>query len=138
MLRIGGLALVVLVSLAPCARAQASDARAAHDLARGTTLTAGDIVVDSGAAPTPSLPLGWVTRRIVHTGELLHAPAIAPPQLVRAGTNVTISAATGAVIASREGIAMSGGALGEQVHVRLDARRTITGTVAGPASVRIP
>ena len=138
MLRSGCLLVALLLVLAPRARAQAAEAHAARELARGTALGPDDIATDSGTVSASALPLGWITRRVIHVGEPLRAPAISPPQLVRAGTNVTVRAVTQGIIVSREGIAQSGGVLGEQVRVRLDTRRTITGTVAGPANVQIP
>ena len=38
--------------------------------------------------------VGWVTRRVIHAGEALKEPAVAPPQLVRAGAEVTVRAET--------------------------------------------
>jgi flagella basal body P-ring formation protein FlgA len=42
------------------------------------------------------------------------------------------------VVATRRGTALSGGALGEQVRVRIDNQRTVLGVVSGPETIRIP
>jgi flagella basal body P-ring formation protein FlgA len=111
---------------------------AARTIPRGTTLAAVDIATDSADDIQAAALVGWITRRIVHEGEPLRAPAIAPPHLVHAGGLVTISAIVEGVAASRDGTALADASLGEHVRVRLDAQRIITGTVTGPSLVRIP
>jgi flagellar basal body P-ring formation protein FlgA len=120
------------------AAAQTTTPVAARTLARGATLTQVDI--DTGFAPDSEVSalIGWVTRRIIRQGEPLKVPAVEPPVLVRTGTMATVRAVVDGVSAERTGIALSDAALGTRVRVRLDAGRTITGTVTGPALVRLP
>ena len=117
------------------AAARAAAPTAARDIPRGTELTAGDIV--GGAADTSASRVGWVARRVIRAGELLVPPSIAPPQIVRAGTDVTVRAETGGVVVTRPGTALSSGSLGERVRVRIDPLHIITGIVAAPATVKI-
>lgn len=105
---------------------------AARDIARGVELTAADIAGDS------TLRAGWLTRRVIHAGEQLKEPAVTPPQLVRAGTEITIRAETGGVLVTRTGTALMSGSLGERVRVRIDSQHTVTGIVAASATVKLP
>jgi flagella basal body P-ring formation protein FlgA len=118
---------------APGTVAQGTGPAAARDLARGVELTAADIAGDSAAASR----VGWITRRLIRAGEPLKEPAVAPAQLVHAGSEVTIRAESGGVIVTRTGTALSSGSLGERVRVRLDSQHTITGIVASPATVKV-
>ncbi|MBI1809962.1 MAG: flagellar basal body P-ring formation protein FlgA, partial [Gemmatimonadetes bacterium] len=106
------------------------------DLSRGATLGAADIAADSSA--DPAAIEGWVTQRVVRRGEVLHEPAITRPSLVKAGTPVHLQATVDGVTVSRDGTAITAGSLGDQVRVRLDAQRTVTAVVAGPATVKLP
>jgi flagella basal body P-ring formation protein FlgA len=131
------IALLTVACAALCLHAQtalqSAAPAAAHDLARGVELTAADI---SGNSESVSR-IGWITRRMIREGEVLKEPAVAPPQLVRAGTEVTVRAESGGVIVTRTGTALSSGSLGDRIRVRLDSQHTITGTVASPATVKI-
>lgn len=124
------------VTVASAARPATSALRAARDLPRGLTLSLGDITAeaDGNAASID----GWVTRRMVRQGEALREPAIAPPQMVHAGGVVRVQATVDGIVVSRDGTALGAGVLGERVRVRLDAQRTITGTVTGPATLSLP
>ncbi len=104
---------------------------AAHDIPRGTELTSADISGDAASR------MGWVARRVIHEGEQLKEPAVAPPQLVRIGSEVTVRAEAGGVVVTRIGTALSAGALGDHIRVRLDAQHTITGIVASAATVKV-
>ena len=140
MLTVAGLALGFAVSGAS-AQSAANPAAptgaptAARDIPRGTELTAADIVSD--AADTSASRIGWVARRVIRAGEMLTAPSVAPPQIVRAGTDVTVRAESGGVVVTRAGTALTSGSLGERVRVRVDPLHTITGIVAAPATVKI-
>ena len=132
--------VLALIGIACCAMvahaqnaAQNAGPLAARDIARGVELTAGDIAGDSAAASR----IGWVTRRVIREGEALKEPAVAPPQLVRAGTEVTVRAETGGVLVTRTGTALSSGSFGDRVRVRIDAQHIITGTVASAATVKV-
>jgi flagella basal body P-ring formation protein FlgA len=129
-----GLALAVVAS---CARAQSAAPLAARDIPRGVELTAADIVPDSAGAAIHAARIGWVTRRVMRTGETLDEPSVAPPQLVHAGANVTVRAETGGVVVTRPGTALMSGSLGERVRVRVDSQHIVTGIVAAPATVRL-
>jgi flagella basal body P-ring formation protein FlgA len=107
---------------------------AAHDLARGIELTAADIAGDGETVSR----IGWITRRVIREGELLKEPAVAPAQIVRTGTEVTVRAEAGGVVVTRTGTALSSGSLGDRIRVRLDAQHTITGIVAAVATVKVP
>lgn len=108
---------------------------AARDIPRGTELAADDIVAAPGAASESRV--GWVARRLIRAGEALSVPSVAPPQVVRAGTDVTVRAESGGVVVTRPGTALTSGSLGERVRVRIDPQHIITGIVAAPATVKI-
>jgi len=134
--------LVAAVFLALCGtapRALAQDAVpvAAHDIPRGTELTAADVAPDSAPTGASASRVGWVTRRVIHAGEPLREPAVVPPQLVHAGADVTVRAESGGVVVTRAGTALTSGSLGEHVRVRIDAQHIVTGIVAAPATVKI-
>jgi flagella basal body P-ring formation protein FlgA len=119
--------------------ATATHSVAARDLARGETLTPEDIA--SAAAPagaaTPASVVGWMTRRVISEGEPLLPPAVAPPDLVKAGDPVE-AVWRGRTIQLRvKGTAAGSAALGERVLVRVDARRRLEGVVIGPALVEL-
>ena len=117
-------------------RASAQELRAARDMARGTVLASTDIVADSSA--DAKRYDGWITRRIVRQGEVLKEPAIGQRLLVATGSRVRLEAVVEGVVVSRDGIATAAGSLGDKVRVRIDAQRAVTGTVTGPATVRLP
>jgi flagella basal body P-ring formation protein FlgA len=118
-------------AVAPIAPVVPTTPLAAHDIPRGTELTPADIAGDTASR------VGWVARRVIHEGEQLKEPAVVPPQLVRIGSEVTVRAEAGGVVVTRVGTALSGGALGDHIRVRLDAQHTITGIVASAATVKI-
>ena len=122
--------------LANAAGLQAPVLRAARDIPRGATIAAADIAADSSA--DAAAVDGWVTKRLVRRGEALREPAIARPQLIKQGTLVKLQASVDGVTVERDGTALNGGSLGDVVRVRLDAQRTVTGTVAGPATIKLP
>jgi flagella basal body P-ring formation protein FlgA len=111
---------------------------AARALDRGVALTRDDIAADALPPVAADRITGWVTQRVVRAGEPLRAPAIAPAALVVAGTPVTVEAVTDGVRLTRAGTAMTAGALGATVRVRLDARRSVLAVVTGPSQLRLP
>lgn len=136
--------LPLLATVVPSARAQAgaptsavTAPRAARTMERGHVLAASDISADALDSLGPQY-VGWVTRRVIRTGEPLRAPTIAPPPLVRAGTRVTVELVTTGMMVAREGTALTTGAFGDHVHIRLDERQSLNGVVAGPSTVRVP
>lgn len=125
-------------AVAPTATARAvapTTPTAARDISRGTELTADDISPVSRDASASRI--GWVARRLIRAGEPLTEPSITPPQIVRAGTDVTVRAESGGVIVTRPGTALTSGSLGDRVRVRIDPQHIITGIVAAPATVKI-
>ncbi|MFI5233769.1 MAG: flagellar basal body P-ring formation chaperone FlgA [Gemmatimonadales bacterium] len=135
MVTVAGLALGPAVTGAFAQAAAPAAPTAARDISRGTELTASDI--SSLSADASASRVGWVARRLIRAGEQLTEPSIAPPQLVRAGTDVTVRAESGGVIVTRAGTALTSGSLGERVRVRIDPRHIITGIVAASATVKI-
>jgi flagella basal body P-ring formation protein FlgA len=110
----------------------------ARALDRGVVLTRDDMLADSLPPIATDRITGWVTQRPMRAGEPLRAPAIAPVALVLAGTPVTVEAVTEGVRLTRPGTAMTAGALGATVRVRLDARRSVLAVVTGPSLLRLP
>ena len=114
---------------------------ATHRLARGMVLGADDFVEARVAYRGPSAPrrtpvaAGWVTRRVIQSGEVLRAPAVAPAPLVAAGQRVLVTYQQGGFALTLDGVAPVAGSLGDTIPVRLGARRRIAGVVTGPARV---
>ncbi|MBI2406703.1 MAG: flagellar basal body P-ring formation protein FlgA [Gemmatimonadetes bacterium] len=109
--------------------------RAARDLARDQALLRSDIAGDSAAADSLT---GWVARRRLRAGEPLRYPAIGRPALVVAGADVTVVSSVDGVSITRSGTALSGGARGERIRVRLEGTRILVATVTGPSEATIP
>ena len=131
-------ALLGAAALRADGQAPPAGLHAVHDLARGAVLTLDDIDTGSTPASNARALVGWITRRVIHQGEALKAPAVAPAPMVQAGATVTIEAGAGGVNASRSGVAIGNGTLGEHVRVRVDAYRIVTAIITGPATVRLP
>ncbi len=121
---------------------------AARDLPRGTVLRAADIevvvtdgetaasVVAKSANSINDLPTaGWVVRRLVHKGEPLRAPAVAPPVLIPAGSPVSLVWEVGELRVTRTGTAVGAAYAGETVTVRVDAKRRFTGIAKAAGTV---
>lgn len=136
--------LITLVGavLAPAVAqpAAAPAPRAARPLARGQTLAATDIDAGAGATGTGDAArlVGWTTRRMIAAGEVLRAPAVAPPAAVRAGDAVALVYAADGLTLRLNGTAAADAPLGGRVAVRVDTRRRFEGVVAGPGLVRLP
>jgi len=114
---------------------------AAHDLARGTMLAAGDIAwTDSIIVNFPerdSIQAGWVARRPFRAGEVLEPPGVSRPDLVTSGDAVNVIYSANGVSITLRGTAVGSGAQGDEVYVRLDNRRRLRGVVAGANTVRV-
>lgn len=127
---------VLLLIAAPLhAQTTGRGLRAARTLARGDSLTAADIVADSGVTDNPALLVGLVTRRVINSGELLRPPGIGKPIAIHAGETVTVRAIAGGVIVSRLGVAMFDAGFGDSVRVRLDMRTAVLGVVRDKSTV---
>jgi len=124
-----------LVAAAPRAHAQ-TVARATRDLERGHALQRADIRSDS-TDPATRRVVGWVTRRAIRAGEPLRSPAIGPPPMVHTGETISILLVAAGITLTREGTALMAGSLGDRVRIQLDKNRSLSGVVAGPATVRI-
>jgi flagella basal body P-ring formation protein FlgA len=81
--------------------------------------------------------LGWVTRRVVRTGEPLRPPTVAPPPVVHSGSPVTVVWLVDGIRVTREGTALGTAHAGERVVVRVDAQRRVTGVASGPGLVTV-
>jgi flagella basal body P-ring formation protein FlgA len=119
---------------------------ATRDLARGDTLQAADVaLVDTllvwrwtGApADTARAVTGWVARRAIAKGELLRAPAVAPPPVVASGSTVTAIWQDGPVRLVLTGVALNTAAAGAPVGVRIDRTRRLDGVAVAPNTVRL-
>jgi flagella basal body P-ring formation protein FlgA len=118
---------------------------ASRSLPRGHTLVAEDMTAGAAAVArtrdasreTRVAPVGWVTKRVLAAGEPLRAPAVAPPEAVRAGQPVDVLWTDGAIQLRLKGTAMHAAALGARVTVRIDARRRLEGVAVSPTAVRL-
>lgn len=119
---------------------------ATRALARGDVLQAGDIAqVDTviiwrwnGFAPdtVPALP-GWVARRPIAAGEVLRAPAVSPPPLIKSGTSVTAIWQDGPLRLVLSGVATNTAIAGAPVGVRINRSRRLDGVAVAPHTVRL-
>jgi flagella basal body P-ring formation protein FlgA len=140
-------ALIALVMLSVrIAGAQTSTgtrriAVATHALARGTVLTADDFTLRDttmhGASDTTQVSAGWVTRRVIAAGEVLHTPAVERPQVVSANQSVQVEWEDQNIRLTIRGVATRNGSVGERVGVRTDMGRRMEATVVAPGRVRI-
>jgi flagella basal body P-ring formation protein FlgA len=114
---------------------------ALHTIARGAALTAGDFEYrDTTTRLTPDtnqIVAGWVTRRTINAGEILHAPAVEPPVLVNANSPVQVEWVDGNVRLTLRGVAARNASLGERVPVRTELGKRVEGTVVAAGRVRI-
>ena len=132
------LTTLLLGAWATVARAQGKPGlRAARTLARGDTITMADVVADSGATVDPSTVVGLVARRVIREGEVLKAPGIGTPIVVRANSVVTVRSTVGGVTVSRSGVALHDAGLGEVVNVRLSFKSTVAAVVRDSTTVTI-
>jgi flagella basal body P-ring formation protein FlgA len=115
---------------------------ASRSLPAGSRLTDGDLreemrvhwgVPAADSALTPGT--GWEVRRLLAAGEVIAAPAVAPPPLVFAGQPVRMEWQRGGVEVSVVGIALNNARRGETVRARLEERPArLTGTVVAPGT----
>lgn len=118
---------------------------AARSLPRGATLTARDIAPVPRTTRRPSVQAtrpepGWITRRVIHAGEVLASPAVIPPPTIPAGSNVRFVVTRGGIELAVPAVALTAASAGEPISVRLTTppQRRATGIVAGPARVIAP
>ena len=117
--------------------ARATGYVATRPLPRGTVLAADDMAPASPDGSVVAAPLGWTTKRLIAAGEPLRAPAVAPPDAIRAGQPVDVVFTDGAITLRLKGTALNAASLGARVAVRIDARRRLDGVAAGPSTVQL-
>lgn len=113
---------------------------ASRPLIAGATLLDADVAYaerprwgPSAQSRTTFPSAGWRVRRAIRAGEVLTAPKVAPPLLVRVGEPVHLVWSRGGVRIIVEGLAVNAAMLGEEVRVRLaDRRGKARGIVTGP------
>jgi len=120
---------------------------AAHDLSRGTVLSATDITwttdslttraVTRSARLATSVAPGWIVRRNIRAGERLDEPGVGRPDLVVSGDPVDVIYLDEGVSIKLRGTAIGSGAQGDAVYVKLDNRRRLRGVVTRTNTVRI-
>lgn len=106
-------------------------------VAPGTVLTASDAseaevdwAEESAAVmANPDMWVGQVAARQLAAGQALRQSMVRPPQLFRAGAQVKVIAQGPGYAVSSAGQAMSAGAVGQTVRIRMDNGRIISGTV---------
>lgn len=114
---------------------------ATRALPRGAVLSADDFEFRDTTlrvwSDTTRIAPGWVTRSAIAAGEILRTPAVEPPVIVNANTDVTVEYADTGVRLTMRGVAVRNGAMGERVQVRMDSGRRVEGTVIAPGRIRI-
>ncbi len=129
---------------------------AAVDIPRGKTLTNSDVrwITDSRsndsvttATEKPdsdntstgnnNAPIGWIARQAVKKGEKLEIPAITKPDVILTGDKVRAIYQTDDVSVAVDGIAISRGAVGDTVFIRLQNRKRVRGRIESDATISI-
>lgn len=117
----------------------------AHDIERGETIAASDLVVQTiapdrvRAGVVTAVPqiVGREARRLLHAGEPIGAEDIRMPILVEKGAMVTMTFDVPGISLVATGRAMSEGGLGEVVVVQNPISfRQVSCVVTGPGQVR--
>lgn len=112
-------------------------------VAPGTVLTASDATeaevdwAEESAAimANPEMWVGQVAARQLSAGQALRQTMVRPPQLFRAGAQVKVIAQGPGYAVTSAGQAMSAGAAGQIVRIRMDNGRIISGTVSEAGTV---
>jgi len=115
---------------------------ATRPLPAGTTVGDGDVREEMRVhwgvprvQASDSTLVGWEVRRPLRAGEVVGAPAVAPPPLVLAGRPVRLEWERGGVLVSVEAIALNSARRGETVRARLEERPAhLTATVTAPGT----
>jgi flagella basal body P-ring formation protein FlgA len=116
---------------------------AARDLARGETLQADDITLRPALVWGPPqkedarAAAGWTTRRRLTRGELLRAPAVAPPLAIRPGDEVRIVYVRDGISIALAGRAAGQAGIGERIAVRTQTGKRLEGIAEAAGVVRI-
>jgi flagellar basal body P-ring formation protein FlgA len=114
-------------------------------VASGAVLAATDAVeteVDWAAETAPVLAdssqwVGQVAARPLTPGQTLRQGVVRPPQVFQAGAQVRIVAQGAGFSVASDGQALGAGAVGQQVRVRMENGRMVSGTVLDERTVRI-
>jgi flagella basal body P-ring formation protein FlgA len=111
-----------------------AQAVAARVITRGSILSSEDISIGPDTVDRTSRPVepGWVARRRIQPGEPLRPPTVAPAPLVRSGQPVQFAVDYHGIRLTLPSKALSSGALGDTILVRLDSRRRFRAVVTGP------
>lgn len=116
---------------------------AAHDLAPGTVLSAGDLSmarVPYTGAPANGIDVlvGRRTDNAVLKGQPVRIQSTAVNQIVKAGSTIVFIVRDSGVTISADAIARTGGGLGDQVFVyNPSTHKALSGTVTGPGTVEL-
>ncbi len=116
---------------------------AAHDLAPGTVLSAGDLTM--ARVPFTGVAANGVDvlvgRRVISSvsqGQPVRIQSTAVNQIVKAGATVVFIIRDSGVAISADAIARTGGGLGDQVFVyNASTHKALSGTVTGPGTVEL-
>lgn len=112
-------------------------------VASGAVLTANDATeaevdwAEESAAvmANPEMWVGKVAARQLVAGQALRQSMVRPPQLFRAGAQVKVVAQGPGYAVSSAGQAMSAGAAGQIVRIRMDNGKIVSGTVSDSGTV---
>jgi len=119
---------------------------AAHAVARGTVLRAGDLLLRhtmTWGAPEADAPtgiddiIGGEARRVLRDGEPIRPTDIAPAPVVFAGDTVRAEFIRDGVRLALVGTALHNASLGARVAIRLDRGRRFAGIATGRNTVRL-
>lgn len=114
-----------------------------HNVGLGETLRLEDALqseVDWAAETSPVvvLPEDWVGQtaaRVLVAGQALRQSMVRPGQLFKSGATVKVLVNGGGFVVTSSGKAMTGGGPGQEVRVRMDNGRFVTGTVNAQGDV---
>ena len=119
---------------------------AAHNLARGSVLSATDLTLEKkditklrrGFFDQPTQAVGKVLKRNLQRGQVLHTQHMVTPSAIKKGSEVIILANSSKVQVRMPGKALSNGAIGELIKVRnIRSKKELEATVLSPGVVRV-
>jgi flagella basal body P-ring formation protein FlgA len=116
---------------------------AAHDLAPGTVLSAGDLIMarvpfTGAAANGVDVLVGRRVDSAMLRGEPVRIQSTSVNQIVKAGSTIVFIIRDSGVVISADAIARTGGGLGDQVFVyNPSTHKALSGTVTGPGTVEL-
>ncbi len=119
---------------------------AAHNLARGTTLSATDLTLEkrdiarlrSNYFDNPAQAIGKRLKRNLQRGQVLDAIYIVTPKTIRKGNKVIILASSSKVQVRMPGKALSNGVTGERIKVQnIYSKKELEAIVVSPGVVKV-